>query len=87
MAGALDCVAQLHPDVTVVDVVLGAESGFDLATRLSDGDTCSPVILSSTHSEQDLEDSIAASPALRFAPKVALSPSAIRRLVDGVDGD
>jgi DNA-binding NarL/FixJ family response regulator len=81
MAEALDRVAELRPDVTLVDVVLGTASGFDLAERLSCGDICSPVILTSTHSEQDLEDAIAASPALGFVPKVALSPGAIRRLV------
>lgn len=86
-AEALNCVAKLHPDVTLVDVVLGAESGFDLAERLSDGDACSPVILTSTHSEQDLEDAIAASSALGFIPKVALSPGAIRLLVDGPGGE
>ena len=37
--------------------------------------------------EGDLEDAIAASPALGFIPKVALSAGAIRRLVDGPGGD
>jgi DNA-binding NarL/FixJ family response regulator len=87
VAEALDRVASLRPDVTLVDVVLGAESGFDLAERLSHRDICSPVILTSTHSEQDLEDAIATSPALGFVSKVALSPGAIRLLVDAPDGD
>jgi DNA-binding NarL/FixJ family response regulator len=86
VAEALDRVASLRPDVTLVDVVLGAESGFDLAERLSRGDICSAVVLTSTHSEQDLEDAIAGSPALGFVPKVALSPGAIRLLVDGPVG-
>jgi DNA-binding NarL/FixJ family response regulator len=87
VAAALVCVGTLRPDVTLVDVVLGEESGFDLAERLSRGDICSPVVLTSTHSEGDLEDAIAASPALGFIPKVALSAGAIRRLVDGPGGD
>jgi len=87
VAEALACVAKLRPDVTLVDVVLGAESGFDLAERLCGGDGSSPVILTSTHSEQDLDDAIAASSALGFIPKVALSAGAIRLLVDGLGGD
>jgi len=83
-AEALACVARLQPDVTIVDVTLGDESGFDLAELLSSGDARSPVVLTSTHSEQDLEDAIEASPALGFVPKVALSAGAIRGLVDGV---
>ena len=60
--------AALRPDVALVDVDLGAESGFDIAERLRDV----PVILTSTHDEQDFADLIAASPALGFLPKLSL---------------
>ncbi|MFB1296690.1 response regulator [Mycobacterium sp. pW049] len=69
--------AELRPDVALVDVDLGAESGFDIAERLCD----IPVILTSTHDEQDFADLIAASPALGFLPKFALSPTAVMRLL------
>ncbi|MDT5070526.1 MAG: hypothetical protein QOK02_6681 [Mycobacterium sp.] len=84
---ALNLYRELRPDVTLVDVDLGAESGFDLAVQLQDADSPSPsVILISTHSEQDFADMIAASPALGFLPKFALSPGAIRNLLaDRVD--
>ncbi|OBF47148.1 hypothetical protein A5787_10675 [Mycobacterium sp. 852002-50816_SCH5313054-b] len=82
-AEALDCLAQLKPDVTIVDVDLGGESGFELAGRLTGGAVSSAVILTSTHSEQEFDDMILASPALGFVPKVALSPDAIRGLLDG----
>jgi len=82
-AEALRRVAQLRPDVTVVDIDLGGESGFNLAEQLAGGPVSSPVILTSTHSEQEFANMIAASPALGFVPKVALSPEAIRRLLDG----
>ena len=73
---------ELRPDFTLVDVDLGAESGFDLAVQLHDADSPAPsVILISTHSEQDFADMIAASPALGFLPKFALSPAAIRELL------
>lgn len=81
-AEAMSCVAELKPDVTIVDVYLGGESGFDLAEQLAGGSITSPVILTSTHSEQEFADMIAASAALGFVPKAALSPDAIRNLLD-----
>ncbi len=75
VAEALERVASLRPDVTLVDVVLGAESGFDLAERLSHGDVRSPVILTSTHSEQDLEDAIAAAPRWDSSPRSPCPPA------------
>ena len=79
---ALTLYRELRPDVTLVDVDLGAESGFDLAVALQAADSPAPsVILISTHSEQDFADMIAASPVLGFLPKFALSPGAIRDLL------
>ena len=81
-ADALTRFRQLRPDVTLVDVDLGVESGFDLVVQLCTAITPAPaVILISTHSEQDFLDMIAASPAIGFLPKFALSPDAIRDLV------
>ena len=84
-ADALRQVEALHPDVVLVDIFLGEESGLDLTRRLvQDGVVHeAPVILISTHSEADLEDLITASPAAGFLPKAELSASAIRRIVDG----
>ena len=84
-ADALRQVEALHPDVVLVDVFLGEESGLDLTRRLvQDGVVHeAPVILISTHSEADLEDLITASPAAGFVPKAELSASAIRGIVDG----
>jgi DNA-binding NarL/FixJ family response regulator len=79
---ALTRYRELRPDITLVDVDLGVESGFDLAAELHAADSPAPsVILISTHSEQDFADMIAASPALGFLPKFALSPAAIRDLL------
>lgn len=79
---ALTRYRELRPDVTLVDVDLGAESGFEVAARLYEADSPAPsVILISTHSEQDFADMIAVSPALGFLPKFALSPVAIRDLL------
>jgi CheY-like chemotaxis protein len=84
-ADALRQVEALHPDVVLVDIFLGEESGLDLTKRLvQDGVVQeAPVILISTHSRADLEDLITASPAAGFVPKAELSASAIRGIVDG----
>jgi DNA-binding NarL/FixJ family response regulator len=80
---ALSRCRDLRPDVTLVDVDLGAESGFDLAEELHRADPLVPrVILTSTHDEQDLADMIATSPAVGFLPKFALSAEAIRGLLE-----
>ncbi len=73
-----------RPDVVLVDISLGEESGFDVARRLAeDGRTGSPtVILISTHCEADFADLIAESPAAGFLPKSELSASAIRRILE-----
>jgi CheY-like chemotaxis protein len=76
---------ELRPDVVLVDITLGEESGFDLARRLVDDDHGggSTVILISTHAEADFEDLIAASPAVGFLPKSKLSARAICGILGG----
>jgi DNA-binding NarL/FixJ family response regulator len=80
---ALQQAADLQPEVTLVDIYLGNESGFDLARSLAaraDGKD-SVVILISTYAERDLADVIAASPALGFLSKSDLSRRAIDALL------
>ena len=72
---ALRLEEELRPDVALVDIRLGVESGFDLARRLS-----GTVILISTHAQSEYAEEIAASPAAGFIPKVELSASAVLRL-------
>jgi CheY-like chemotaxis protein len=78
-ADALRSVQERRPDVTLVDVNIGEESGFDLAEALHEMDSAAtaPVILISTHAEPDLTDMIESSPAVAFLAKSALSASAI----------
>lgn len=79
---ALRQTRQLLPDVVLVDIMLGDESGFDLAQRLADMDSGgSAVILISTQEESDFADLIEAAPVAGFVPKSELSASAIRRLI------
>jgi CheY-like chemotaxis protein len=81
---ALERVDELRPDVTLVDIDLGEESGFDLARRLahSDSTEAAPVVLISTYAEQDLRDLIDASPAVGFMSKSDLSGRGIRQLLE-----
>jgi DNA-binding NarL/FixJ family response regulator len=81
---ALRQTMELRPDVVLVDVMLGDESGFDLTRRLDGHNDAADlaVVLMSTYSEADFADLIAESPAAGFLPKSELSADAIRRIVD-----
>jgi CheY-like chemotaxis protein len=83
IAQALDQAERLRPDVALVDIDLAGESGFELARLLRQpgGPAVAAVILISTQSEEDFADLIAASPAVGFLSKAALSAEAIRGLV------
>jgi DNA-binding NarL/FixJ family response regulator len=76
-AEAIRLVGELRPDVTLVDIDLGDEDGFELAQRLH-AISDSKVILVSTHAEEDLGHLIKGSPALGFIAKARLSAEAIR---------
>ena len=82
-ADAIRRAEELRPDVTLVDIDLGYEDGFELAEALSDDVAAdSSVILVSTHSEEEFGELIAASPALGFIAKTQISARAIRELLD-----
>jgi DNA-binding NarL/FixJ family response regulator len=89
-AEALQRARELRPDVTLVDIDLGGESGLELARRFhrEAGPAPARVILVSTHAEEDYAELIAASPAVGFLSKSTLSAGAIRELLAGHgDGD
>jgi DNA-binding NarL/FixJ family response regulator len=82
-ADALRQVAEQQPDVVLVDIGLGEESGFALAQelvtrfpRLAAG-----VVLISTRAAQDYGGLVDASPAAGFVPKTQLTAKAVRELV------
>ena len=88
VAQALQLAQELHPDVVLVDIDLGGESGFELANQLQRmaGVNSSRVILISAYAEEDYGELIAASPAVGFLPKKDLSGQRIRNLIeDGAD--
>jgi len=81
-AGAVELVADLHPDVVLVDLMLGDESGLDLARLLARRAGDAPaVILISACSRVDVEELMATTPASGFLPKSELSADAIRRIL------
>jgi len=79
-ADALRLEEELQPDVVLVDIRLGDESGFDLARRLS-----GTVILISTRARDEYVERLATSRAVGFIPKAQLSASAILRLIGRAD--
>jgi CheY-like chemotaxis protein len=83
IAVALRQVRALRPDLVLVDIGLGNESGFDLARLLAQdgqiGDA--EVILISTGAEADYRELIDDSPAAGFLAKSELSVRGISRLL------
>jgi DNA-binding NarL/FixJ family response regulator len=77
---AVQLAQELKPDVTLLDIDLGEESGFEVARRLQEH-APAPVILISTHAEQDYRDLIVESSALGFLPKADLSAAGILDLL------
>ena len=76
---ALERLDELRPDVALIDVDLGDESGFELARRFAErADGAPPVILISTYAEIDVADMVSASPAAGFVSKSQLSAQLIR---------
>jgi DNA-binding NarL/FixJ family response regulator len=84
-AEALRQAEALHPDLTLVDIDLGGESGFELARRLHQEAGLAPreLLLISIHDPDDFAELIAASPARGFLSKSDLSAGAILGLLGG----
>jgi len=80
---ALELAGALLPDVVLVDVQLGEEDGLELARRFDVALPEVPVVLVSTHGEDEVAELIADSPAVGFLPKRVLSAGAIAALLSG----
>jgi DNA-binding NarL/FixJ family response regulator len=78
---ALAIAASDRPDVALVDVDLGAESGLDIACALAMSNEPVPVILISAYAEKDLRELLDESPAVGFLPKSVVSRAAIEDLL------
>ena len=84
---AIRQVTELRPDVMLLDVHLGTESGFELANRLFHEAGVEPrqMVLISTDSGDDHADLISATPVAGFLTKTALSVTRIRQLMTSED--
>jgi DNA-binding NarL/FixJ family response regulator len=80
-AEGIQRVEALRPDVVLIDIRLGAESGFDAARQLAARGHGAALIMISTHAREDYADLIAESPATGFLPKAELSAAAVRRAI------
>ncbi len=83
IAEALRQARALRPDVILVDIGLGDESGFDLAQLLAQDGLAddADVILISARAEMDYTELLADSPAAGFLPKSELSGQGISRIL------
>ena len=81
-AEAIQRIQELRPDVALVDIDLGEESGFELARQLAADGSAVQVILISTHDERDFKKLIDSSPTVGFLAKTQLSAENIRRLLE-----
>jgi two-component system, NarL family, nitrate/nitrite response regulator NarL len=79
---ALQLAQTLQPDVALVDVQLGEEDGLEVTRQLNAEARLTPVVLISTHSQDELAELIADTPAVGFLPKTALSAAAIADLLE-----
>jgi two-component system, NarL family, nitrate/nitrite response regulator NarL len=80
-AEAVQRTQALGPDVVLIDIRLGWESGFEAARRLADNGHPAALIMISAHADEDYAELIADSPATGFLPKTDLSAAAIRRIL------
>jgi DNA-binding NarL/FixJ family response regulator len=80
-AEAVERVQALRPDVVLIDIRLGEESGFEAGRQLAANGQPATLIMISTHAGADYADLIAESPAIGFLPKTELSAAAIRRIL------
>ncbi len=83
-AETLQQAESLRPDVILMDISLGDESGLDVTRRLYESKLANgaTVILISTHSPSDFADLIGESQAAGFLPKAELSADAIRTILE-----
>jgi DNA-binding NarL/FixJ family response regulator len=80
---ALVQIHALRPDVVLVDIGLGDESGFDLARQVAAGGDggSAEVIMISSRAETDYLELIAESPVAGFLAKSELSARGIEQLL------
>ena len=87
-AEALAQIAELRPDVVIIDIDLGGESGLAFTRQLRQDtghDPVPKVILISTRDESEYADLIEASSAVGFLAKTEMSAATIRGILAAAD--
>ena len=74
-------VAELEPDIVLVDVNLPDIDGFEVVERLADGRRSPPVVLTSIRSEADFGDLVQRSRAHGFITKAEMSGEALAEIL------
>jgi DNA-binding NarL/FixJ family response regulator len=84
-ADGVACVRALEPDVLLIDIGLGEESGIELARQLAGAPDSAGtrLILMSAHDEDEIAEVIEDGMAIGFLTKSALSREAIEGLLVG----
>jgi DNA-binding NarL/FixJ family response regulator len=81
-AAGLRAAAELMPDVILLDVHLPDLDGFDVASRLTTGDSAPRIVITSSREAADFGPLIQRSGARGFVPKNELSGEALAALLD-----
>ena len=87
---AIRQIVEARPDVVLIDIDLGEESGLALTRSLgnaTNGAAIPNVILISTHDQNEYADLIEASPAIGFLAKTDLSAATIRQMLAAKEAD
>jgi DNA-binding NarL/FixJ family response regulator len=72
---------ELQPELVLLDIDLGSESGLDVAHDLAALVPAPMIVLISTHTEAEVGEMVATSPAVGFIPKSRLDAAAVRALL------
>ncbi len=77
----IECVAELRPEIVLLDIQLPDIDGFEVAARLGRNGNGPAIVLISSRAREDLKEQVDASPALGFIPKSELSGAALEALI------
>lgn len=80
-ASGLKVVAELDPDVVLLDIQLPDIDGFQVATQLSAAGTRGAIVLVSSRAREDLRSLVEGSAARGFIPKSELSGDALEAVI------
>lgn len=83
---AVGLVAELHPDLVLLDVQLPGIDGFEVARRIAEQSPAPYVVLTSTRDATDFGTRLFEAPIIGFVPKHEMSVEALTRLLARATG-